>query len=76
MTAEELSARLAALRAAETRLLCGEAVKSVRYEGGSMEFQAAATLTELRRAIFETRALLRQATGGRRHGGAIVPVFG
>jgi hypothetical protein len=72
----EARARLAALEAAETKVLIGEQVARVSYEGGGLDYAKGATLTEIRQALRETQLVVNRLAGGRRTGGAFVPVLG
>ena len=75
LTPDQLRARLNALRDAETAALTGQRVEQVTYDGGTVRFASGATpLADIRRAIFETRALLGRATGTP-FGGPFTPVF-
>lgn len=68
-------ARLAALEAAELKVLEGQQVSEVAYNGGSTKFARGATLAEIQRAIGATRAIIQRLSGGCRTGGAITPIF-
>jgi hypothetical protein len=70
------TARLAALEAAEMNRFTGTQVKSVKYEVGGVEYADPVSMTDLARAIFETRSVVNRLGGGAVTGGAIIPTFG
>jgi hypothetical protein len=72
----DAQARLATLEAAELKVLAGEQVRSVGYDGDRVEYAQGATTADLQRAIFEVRQVINRLSGACRTGGRIVPTFG
>lgn len=73
----EAQARLTALEAAELKIISGQQVAEVSYNGGATKFAKGAGLQEIRALIGETRMVIANLSGsGPRRGGAIVPSFG
>lgn len=76
-TLSEAQARLTALEAAELKIITGQQVAEVAFNGGSTKFAKGATLTDIRTLIGETRMVIANLSGsGPRRGGAIIPSFG
>lgn len=71
----EAQARLAALEAAELKILAGGQVASVQYDGGQIGYQKGATLREVQAALREVRVIVQRLSGATRTGGAIIPVL-
>lgn len=69
-------ARLSALETAETKLLTGEQVSRVTYEGGGLDYAKGASLAEIQRALRETRVVVARLSGASRTGGAFTPILG
>lgn len=71
----EARERLARLEAAEETALVGGQVEQISSGGETLKYaQRPSSLADLKRAIAETKMVIRRLEGGR-GGGAIVPVF-
>lgn len=75
-TLADAEARLAVLEAAELKLISGQQVAEISYDGESLKYSKGATLAEIRSMIAETNAAIQRLSGGSRTGGAIIPRFG
>ncbi|MDP1738905.1 MAG: hypothetical protein Q8L23_15870 [Caulobacter sp.] len=75
-TLSEAQSRLTALEAAELKVLIGDQVAEVSYDGGATKWAKGATLSEIRAAIAETRMMIQRLSGATRTGGVIAPIFG
>lgn len=62
-TPEQLRARLTALKDARDKLLNGERVQKVAYDGGSVEYAAPPSLADIQREIAACEIALARATG-------------
>lgn len=68
-------ARLAALEAAELKMLEGATVSQVTYDGGSISYAKGASFDQIRGALRECRLIVQRLSGGCRTGGAIIPIM-
>jgi hypothetical protein len=73
---DDANARLATLEAAELELLSGKSITVIHGDGERVEFGRNVSLPDLRRSIYEVRAVIAGFTGVRPRGGAIIPRFG
>lgn len=76
-TLSEAQSRLTALEAAELKIITGQQVAEVNFNGGATKFAKGASLAEIRALIGECRMVIANLSGsGPRRGGAIIPSFG